>query len=76
MAKNKGTKKRKVPKKQEELKKGTAIEGREHKDVTKGKKSVAKKIAKAHLKEHANYYDELPKCEAKMGKKMKRKKGK
>lgn len=59
-----------------ELKKGAKMEEKEHADVTKGKMSVARKIAKAHLKEHANYYEELPKCEAKMGKKMKRRKGK
>ena len=51
------------------LVKGTAMEAAEHKDVTKGKKSVAKKIAKAHIEETGpEYYEELPKMEKKLKK--------
>ena len=57
----------------EELKEGTDVEAKEHRDVTKGKRSVAKKIAKAHLKEGDNYYEELEKMEPKL-KKLKKKK--
>jgi hypothetical protein len=80
MAKKQGKMKMKLVKKQGkkpsslkgQLKKGTKMEAQEHKDVTKGKKAVAQKIAKAHLKEHANYYEELPKCEAKMKRKRRK----
>lgn len=51
-----------------EIAKGTAVEAKEHKDVTHGKKTIAKKIAKAHIKEGDNYYEELPKMEKKLKK--------
>lgn len=59
-----------------ELKKGTKIEAEEHKDVTKGKKSVARKIARAHIKGEniPDYYERLAKLEKTAKKAMKLKK--
>lgn len=58
-----------------EIKKGTAMEAEEHKEVTKGKKSVAKKIALDHLvkEKMPGYYEELPKLEKKLKSKSKKK---
>jgi hypothetical protein len=59
------------------IKKGTAMEAEEHKDVTKGKKSVAKKIALDHLvkEKMPTYYEEknLPALEKKLKPRKKRK---
>lgn len=44
-----------------EFKKGMKVE-QEHRDITKGKKSMTKKIVIAHLKEHRNYYSKLQKA--------------
>ena len=44
-----------------EFKKGMKVE-QEHKDITKGKKSITKKIVMAHLKEHKDYYSKLKKA--------------
>jgi hypothetical protein len=57
------------------IKKGTEMEAEEHKDVTKGKKSVAKKIALDHLvkEKMPTYYTELPKMEKKLKPRKKRK---
>lgn len=51
-----------------EIKKGTKMEAEEHKEVTKGKKSIAKKIALDHLvkEKMPTYYEELPKMEKKL----------
>ena len=48
------------------------MEAEEHKDVTHGKKSVAKKIALDHLvgEKMPTYYEELPKMEKKLKSKM------
>lgn len=53
-----------------ELKKGTKTEAEEHKKVTKGRKSVAKQIAKDHIlgEKIPDYYERLSKME-KAGKK-------
>lgn len=69
MKKNKAFKK--------ELKKGTKVELSEHKKVTRGKKSVARQIAKDHIKGEKipDYYERLDKMEEK-AKKIKKKKGK
>lgn len=45
----------------EQLKIGTKIE-MEHTDS----KKVARRIAKDHLREYSNYYEELPKFEARL----------
>jgi hypothetical protein len=52
----------------EELTEGTKTEFKEHKKTIKGKKSVARNIAKDHLKEGDNYYEELDKMEKKLKK--------
>ena len=54
-----------------EIKKGTRMEAEEHKDVTHGKKSIAKKIALDHLvgEKMPEYYDFLPAFERKLKKK-------
>jgi hypothetical protein len=44
-----------------EFKRGMRVE-QEHKDITKGKKAITKKIVVAHLKEHKNYYSKLKKA--------------
>ena len=44
-----------------EIKKGMKVE-QEHRDITKGKKSITKKIVMAHLKEHPGYYSKLKKA--------------
>jgi hypothetical protein len=58
-----------------EIKKGTRMEEEEHKDVTHGKKSIAKKIALDHLvkEKMPTYYEELPKMEKKLKSKAKKK---
>ena len=57
-----------------ELKKGTKVELEEHKKVTKGKKSVARQIAKDHVvgEKMPKYYERLAKME-KVAKKDKKK---
>ena len=44
-----------------EFNKGMKVE-QEHKDITKGKKGITKKIVMAHLKEHKDYYSKLKKA--------------
>lgn len=48
-----------------ELNKGTKVELAEHKKVTKGKKSVARQIAKDHVikEKMPDYYERLAKME-------------
>jgi len=57
-----------------QLKVGTKVEAEEHKKVTKGKKSVARQIAKDHIvgEKMPDYYKRLAKMEkqAKKGKKV------
>lgn len=48
----------------EQLKKGLKIE-REHKDLTKGNRTMEAKITTAHLKEDPGYYKKLDKMEEK-----------
>jgi hypothetical protein len=50
-----------------ELKKGTKVELSEHKKVTKGKKIVARQIAKDHIigENMPDYYERLAKMEKK-----------
>ena len=67
----KKTKKPKASLPVKELKKGTKVEAAEHKDVTKGKKSIAKKIAKSHIKEDSKYYEHLSAMEKKAKKSKK-----
>jgi hypothetical protein len=57
-----------------ELKKGTKVELAEHKKVTKGKKSVARQIAKDHVlgENMPKYYEKLATLE-KIAKKPKKK---
>jgi hypothetical protein len=57
-----------------ELIKGTKVELKEHKKVTKGKKSIAKQIAKDHVvgEKMPKYYEELDKMEEKAKKKGKK----
>jgi hypothetical protein len=58
-----------------EIKKGTAMEAEEHKEVTHGKKKIAKRIALDHLvkEKMPTYYEELPKMEKKLKSKSKKK---
>lgn len=67
MKKKKETKKEEY---KEELKEGEKVEYKEHKKTIKGKKSVARNIAKDHLKEFPGkpYYEELDKMEKKLKK--------
>lgn len=44
-----------------EFKKGMKVE-QEHRDITKGKPGMTKKIVRAHLKEHPTYYTRLEKA--------------
>lgn len=72
MVKNPGKKKHEMVEKRheiaEEVAKGTKIEAEEHKKVTKGKKSVAKQIAKDHVvgEKMPKYYDALTLMEKKL----------
>jgi hypothetical protein len=54
-----------------QIKKGTKVEFEEHKKVTKGKKSVAKQIAKDHVlgEQIPDYYTRLSKMEKQAKKK-------
>jgi hypothetical protein len=69
-------KKTKVKSLKKELKKGTKVELSEHKKVTKGKKSVARQIAKDHIvgEKMPKYYERLAKMEKVAKKDKKRKK--
>ena len=75
MAKKKKDKESAKHERMEELKEGAKTEFAEHKKTIKGKKSVARNIAKDHLKEFPNkpYYEELEKMEKKLKKPKKRK---
>jgi len=61
-----------------EIIKGEKAEFKEHKKAIKGKKSVAKQIAKDHIigEKMPKYYEELDKMEKKAKKPKKSKKGK
>lgn len=52
-----------------ELQTGITHEAKEHPDVTKGDIAIAKKIAKAHLKEDSHYYSHLAQMEQAVEKK-------
>ena len=58
-----------------ELTKGTKVELSEHKKVTRGKKSVARQIAKDHIKGEKipDYYERLDKMEEQAKKKSNKK---
>lgn len=46
-----------------EIQEGIEHENREHKDITKGDKKIAYKIAASHLKEDPKYYTHLSQME-------------
>jgi hypothetical protein len=80
MVKKQGKKKHEMVEKRheiaEEIEKGTKMEAEEHKKVTKGKKSVAKQIAKDHVvgEKMPKYYDALTLMEKKLKKPSKKRK--
>jgi hypothetical protein len=47
----------------EQFRRGIGVEGREHRDVTRGKPATAARIALAHLHEFPDYYSRLEKME-------------